>query len=144
MTTAGMSGMTAEQPPAVDSASERAAMLFADARALHEAALARLSAGDIRDAAEKAWCATKRAADGLIVTRTGNAPEESPDTTRGLRHLGGADEGIRHSMSHYYAAREALHGHCFYLGFCEPVDDTVRLIRETSAYIDKTETLAAS
>ena len=31
MTTAGMSGMTAEQPPADDSASERAAMLFADA-----------------------------------------------------------------------------------------------------------------
>ena len=99
MTTAGMSGMTAEQPPA---------------------------------------------ADGLIVTRTGHAPEEPPDTTRGLRHLGGADECIRHSMSHYYAAREALHGHCFYLGFCEPVDDTERLIRETSAYIDKAESLAAS
>ena len=143
MTTAGMSGMTAEQPPADDSASERPAMLFADARALHDAALARLSAGDLRDAAEKAWCATKRAADGLIVARTGHAPAESPDTTRGLRHLSGADEGIRHSMSHYYAAREALHGHCFYLGFCEPADDTERLIRETSAYIDKAEFLAA-
>ena len=47
-------------------------------------------------------------------------------------------------MSHYYAAREALHGHCFYLGFCEPVDDTERLIRETSAYLDTAESLATS
>ena len=144
MTATGMSGMTAQRPATDDSSAERSAALFADARALHEAALERLGAGDIRDAAEKAWCATKRAADGLIVARTGHAPAESPDTTRGLRHLGGADEGIRHSMSHYYAAREALHGHCFYLGFCEPADDTERLIRETSAYIDKAESLAAS
>ena len=140
MTTAGM---TAEQPPADDSAAECAAVLFADARALHDAALARLSAGDIRDAAEKAWCATKRAADGLIVARTGHAPEEPPRTTRELRRLGGADEGVRRSMSHYYAAREALHGHCFYLGLCEPVDDTERLIRETSSYIADIERLAA-
>ena len=144
MTTAGMSGMTAEQPTADDSAAERAAALFTDARALHDAALARLSAGDIRDAAEKAWCATKRAADGLIVTHTGRAPEESPGTTHELRRLGGTDEGIRHSMSHYYAAREALHGNCFYLGLCEPVDDTERLIRETGAYIDIAELLASS
>ena len=69
-----MNGMTARQPLADDSPAERAAALFADARALHDAALGRLDAGDIRDAAEKAWCATKRAADGLIVARTGQTP----------------------------------------------------------------------
>ena len=141
MTTAGMSGMTAEQPPADDSASERAAMLFADARALHDAALARLSAGDIRDAAEKTWCATKRAADGLIVARTGDEPERASDTTRGLRHLG-ADEDVRRSMTHYYAAREALHGCCFYRASCELIEDTERLIHETIGYIDDVERLA--
>ena len=137
-----MNGMTAKQPLADDSPAERAAALFADARALHDAALGRLHAGDIRDAAEKAWCATKRAADGLIVARTGQTPKESPDTTRQLRHLGSADESVHRSMSHYYAAREALHGHCFYLGFCEPIDGTERLINETMDYIAETERLA--
>ena len=136
-------GMTARQPLAADSPAERAAELFADARALHDAALARLAAGDIRDAAEKAWCATKRAADGLIVARTGQAPKESPDTTRQLRHLSSANEGVHRSMSHYYAAREALHGHCFYLGFCEPIDGTERLIHETLDYIAEAERLAS-
>ncbi|MXZ97295.1 MAG: hypothetical protein F4Y99_15400 [Acidimicrobiaceae bacterium] len=142
MTTSGMSDMTAERPPGSDAATERVTALFADARALHDAALARMDAGDIRDAAEKAWCATKRAADGLIVARTGQAPKESPDTTRQLRYLSSADEGVHRSMSHYYAAREALHGHCFYLGFCEPIDGTERLIRETMDYIAETELLA--
>ena len=135
-------GMTAEQPPASDSASERAAALFADARALHDAALARWDVGDIRDAAEKAWCATKRAADGLIVARTGDEPERASDTTRGLRHLGSADQDVRDSMGHYYAAREALHGCCFYRASCELIDDTERLIHETVDYIDEVERLA--
>ena len=143
MTRAGLSGMTAERPPADDSSAERAAALFADARALHDAALERLGAGDIRDAAEKAWCATKRAADGLIVARTGDEPEKASDTTRGLRHLG-ADEDIRRSMTHYYAAREALHGCCFYRASCELIEDTERLIHETIGYIDDVERLATS
>ena len=130
--------------PAAGMATDRAAALFTDARALHDAALARLDADDIRDAAEKAWCATERAADGLIVARTGHAPKESPDTTRQLRHLSSADENVHRSMSHYYAAREALHGHCFYLGFCEPIDGTERLIHETVDYIDEVERLAAA
>ena len=141
MTTTSMNESTGK-PPASDSAGARADTLFADARALHDAALARLDAGDIRDAAEKAWCATKRAADGLIIARTGHAPRESPDTTRQLRHLSSADEDVHRSMGHYYAAREALHGHCFYLGFCEPIDGTERLIHETSAYIADAERLA--
>ena len=121
-----------------------AAEAFADARTMHAAALERFKAGDVRDAAEKAWCATKRAADGLITARTGTEPSKSPDTTRGLRYLSSADESIRPSMSHYYAAREALHGHCFYLGFCDPMDDTERLIRETGDYIVEAERLAAA
>ena len=34
--------------------------IFADARQVHAEALERLEQGDIRDAAEKAWCATLR------------------------------------------------------------------------------------
>jgi hypothetical protein len=125
-------------------ATGRAAELFADARALHDAALDRLDASDIRDAAEKAWCATKRAADGLIVARTGEEPDRASDTTRGLRHLGVDDEDIHRSMNHYYAAREALHGCCFYRASCELIEDTERLIHETVGYIDEVELLAAA
>ena len=112
---------------------------FADARAMHNAALARWDAGDIRDAAEKAWCATKRAADGLIVARAGEEPETATDTTRGLRYLSMDDDDIRRSMNHYYAAREALHGCCFYRASCEIIEDTERLIHETLEYIGEVE-----
>ena len=45
--------------------------IFDDARALQSAAVERLDQGDIRDAAEKAWGATKRATDALVLARTG-------------------------------------------------------------------------
>jgi hypothetical protein len=130
--------------PAADTTPERAAARFADARALHGAAPARLSAGDIRDAAEKAWCATKRAADGLIVARTGDEPERSPLTTRELNRLAVDDQDIGRLADRYHIVKDALHGDCFYLGFCEPTERTERLIHETGAYIDEVERLAAA
>ena len=54
------------------------AAIFADARAVHAQALERLEQDDIRDAAEKAWCATKRATDALILARTGENPQPPP------------------------------------------------------------------
>ena len=60
---------------------DRVAELFADARMVHAQAMGRLEAGDIRDAAEKAWCATKRATDALIVSRTGEEPVTTARTT---------------------------------------------------------------
>ena len=48
--------------------------LFADARRMHSQAVERLEQGDIRDAAEKAWCATKRATDALLLARTAEPP----------------------------------------------------------------------
>ena len=51
---------------------DRAPTIFADARSVHADALRLLESGDIRDAAEKAWCATKRATDALILAPHGN------------------------------------------------------------------------
>ena len=48
-------------------------------------AIERLEAGDIRDAAEKAWCAAKRATDALVLARTREEPPSTHDTTEGLR-----------------------------------------------------------
>ncbi|MDE0160534.1 MAG: hypothetical protein OXL98_02245 [Acidimicrobiaceae bacterium] len=138
MTTTDMSDMATERP-AVD----RAAVLFADARALHSAALARLEAGDIRDAAEKAWCATKRATDGLIVARTGEEPARSPVTTRELQRLAADDPGIDRLSDRYHVVRDTLHGDCFYSGLCEPLDRTERRIRDTVDYIRDAEAFGA-
>ncbi len=122
----------------------RVTEIFDDARAQHQAALERLAAGDIRDAAEKAWCATKRATDAMILARTGREPESSTETSSRLRQLSGNDAGIRSFslVSRYYTRQGHLHGDCFYCGLCEPVDDTERRIRETADYIRDAEALA--
>ncbi len=116
---------------------------FVDARVMYAMALERLEASDIRDAAEKAWCATKRATDGLVIARTGETPRVAPDTTRMLRQLAVNDPDISNLRHVYSTARDQLHGDCFYSGMCEPLDDTLELIRSTSSYLNEAERLAA-
>ena len=48
-------------------ATDRVRFLFSDARTLYDYALEMLDQGKIRNAAEKAWGATKRATDALEV-----------------------------------------------------------------------------
>ena len=121
---------------------DRASEIFADARAMHAEALRQLELGDIRDAAEKAWCATKRSADALILARTGFEPEISSDTARGLARLSSEDRAIRPIRRRYHARQWELHGDCFYLGLCEPAEDVERRIRRTADYINDAENLA--
>ena len=64
-------------------------IIFDDARRMHSAALARMDDDDIRDAAEKAWCATLRAAEALILTRTGKLPPRVTGYKQGLASAGG-------------------------------------------------------
>ena len=55
-------------------ATDRVTELFTDAGTMHSEALERLPEGSIRDATEKAWCATKRVTDALILAWTGEGP----------------------------------------------------------------------
>ena len=87
---------------------------------MHAAALERLDAGDIRDAAEKAWGATLRATNALILTRTGVEPEKSPATSGGLNVLASQDPAVRKLVGRYYSRQSQLHGECFYLSLCDP------------------------
>ena len=121
-----------------------AASVFADAHLMYGDALDRLAAGDIRDAAEKAWRSAKRAADALILARTGSLPPRSPDTSRGLRRLVATDPETRPLHDSYFTRQALLHGECFYTGTCEPIDETERLIRETIDIIHDAERLAAA
>ena len=61
---------------------DRISFLFADARTLYDDALEMLAQGRLRNAGEKAWCATKRATDALILARTGEEPRTSGQTMR--------------------------------------------------------------
>ncbi len=121
---------------------DRVRAIFADAWTVYSGALERLEQGDVRDAAEKAWCATKRATDALIVARTGEEPEKAPMTSRELRRLALGDGSLTDLVTWYCANRDTLHGDCFYMGFCEPIEDVDRRIRETALYIRQTESLA--
>ncbi len=122
-------------------ATNRVREIFADARATHQEALERLAAGDIRDAAEKAWCATKRATDALILARTGEKPGTTALTSDGLDALARQDNRVRPLVGRYYSRISQLHGQCFYNGRCAS-PDTERRIRETVDYIQDAEQLA--
>ena len=118
--------------------------IFADARQVHSEALERLGQGDIRDAAEKAWCATLRATNALILAHTGEEPLKTLETRVGLDALAHNDNRLKILVGRYFTRQEQLHGQCFYLGLCEPLEVTERRIRETIQYIMDAEALAGS
>ena len=123
---------------------DRVDELFADARDMQAQAVNCLDRGDVRDAAEKAWCAAKRAVDALILARTGQLPPKSPNTTRALLRLAQDDPRARTLQDRYFTRQSALHGDCFYTGACEPLDAIHRLIRETAGFIEDAQILARS
>ena len=108
---------------------------------MHSAALERMESGDIRDAAEKAWCATVRAAEALVLARTGQEPTTSTAAGRRLRTISRADSALRNLRRIYIERQTILHGECFYHDDCEP-DETEELIRETLQFIRGAEALA--
>ncbi len=121
-------------------ATSRVQETFDDARSMHLSALERLEAGDVRDAAEKAWCATKRATDALILARTGEEPRTTARTTNQLDSLADRGSNLKPLVGRYYSRISQLHGACFYDGICN--DQTERRIRETSDYIEDAARLA--
>ena len=121
---------------------DRVPAIFADARSVHADALRLLEAGDIRDAAEKAWCATKRATDALVLTRTGEEPLISSDRAWGIAKLATDDDAILPLHRHYHFSLAYLHGTCFSLGLCEPIDEVEERIHRTADYINDAERLA--
>ena len=121
---------------------DRVNEIFADARALYHSALERLAAGDIRDAAEKAWGATKRATDALVLARFDFEPERTPDTAIGLHRLANMDPRVETLIGRYHTRADFLHGQCFYLGQRDLIEDIERRVRETIDYISDAETLS--
>ena len=121
-------------------ATSRAQEIFADARRMHAESLERLAVGDTRAAAEKAWWATLRATDALVLSRTGHEPQHSSVSGRELDRLSTEDRQLKTLVGRYYSRQTTLHGHCFYLGM-PATPETERRIRETSIYIEDEERL---
>ena len=121
---------------------ERVSFLFADARALYDDALEMLEEGRLRNAADKAWGATKRATDALILARTGEEPRTSGQTMRMVRQLRRLDAALEPLRLRYGHRQSFLHGACFYDGILEPEDDIIADVRETLEYIQEAEALA--
>ena len=65
-------------------ATDRVNFLFADARSLYDDAIEMLDQGKIRNAAERAWGATKRATDALVLAREGEEPQPGGQARRVL------------------------------------------------------------
>ncbi len=61
--------------------------IFRDARELQANALEMLDQGKIRNSAEKAWGATKRATDALVLAREGEEPQPAGQARRALLRL---------------------------------------------------------
>lgn len=120
-----------------------AAAVFADAQDVLNSAFARFTAGDLRDAAEKAWCAAVRATEALILSRTGEEPHTSTTAGRRLRVIAEADPSLRDLRLRYLERQTVLHGDCFYHDYCDPLE-TERLIRETAGYIEDARGLAGA
>ena len=74
--------------------------IFADAKFVHFEALKRLEAGDIREASEKAWCATKRATDALLLKHTGIMPLKTPHTSREPDRLANQNPALKGRCPH--------------------------------------------
>ena len=116
--------------------------IFADARAVHASALERLEANDVRDAAEKAWCATKRATEALLLATTGEVPPTTSRVSGGLRAQGRGNAAWRSLQDRFGTTVRFLHHECFYNGQCEPVEDIEERIREVAEFIVDAEFLA--
>ena len=115
--------------------------IFRDARELQADALEILDQGKIRNAAEKAWGATKRATDALVLARGERNPQPAGQARRALMRLSPGDQVMVALQREYHFKARMLHSDCFYEGNCEPEQEMTDLKRATISYIQTAEGL---
>ena len=108
--------------------------LMRDARAMQEEAIAQLDVGDWRDAAEKAWCATRNATQAVVLEIYGVDNPRSTNIDAGIRSLarerGGEWVELRKDYTEvvYHLHIEAFYGGVYH-------DDIPDLVRGVADYI---------
>ena len=123
---------------------DRVSELFADAHVLYSDALEMLAQDKLRNAAEKAWGATKRSTDAMVLARTGNEPQSAGQARRALLRMRNDGPELVAFHGEYSIRSELLHVNCFYDGNCEPEEQMTALIRATDSYIEEARNLAYS
>ena len=123
---------------------DRVSGLFADAHELYADALEMLAQGRLRNAAEKAWGATKRSTDAMVLARTGDEPQSAGQARRALLRLSSNGPAFETFQGQYSTRSLLLHINCIYDGNCEPEGEMTALIRATDSYIQDAINLAAA
>ncbi len=123
---------------------DRVSELLADAQTLYDDALEMLDQGRLRNAAEKAWGATKRSTDAMVLARTGDEPQSAGQARRSLLRMRNDGQEFVAFHGEYSARSELLHVNCFYDGNCEPEAEMTALIRATNSYIQDAIDLATA
>ena len=121
---------------------DRVSELFADAHALYDDALEMLDQRRLRNAAEKAWGATKRSTDAMVLARTGQEPQSAGQARRALLRMSNDGPAFENFLGQYSTRSLLLHINCFYDGNCEPEEEMTALIRATDTYIHDAVNLA--
>lgn len=93
---------------------------------------------NLRDAAEKAWGATIRATDALILARYGETPKSMRDRRERLGELILREAELEELglWERLHSRESSLHVSCFYDGECRPEEIIKRKIYETRNYIE--------
>ena len=123
---------------------DRVTELFDDAQALYADALEMLAQDKLRNAAEKAWGATKRSTDAMVLARTGQEPQSAGQARGALLQLSSNGPAFQTFQGQYSTRALLLHINCFYDGNCEPEAEMAALIRATDSYIQDARNLAAA
>ena len=123
---------------------DRVSELFADSQVLYSDALEMLDQGKLRNAAEKAWGATKRSTDAMVLARTGSEPQSAGQARRALLRMSNEGPEFNSFQGQYNTRSALLHVNCFYDGNCEPEEEMTALIRATDSYIQEARNLASA
>lgn len=123
---------------------DRVTELFSDALSLYDDALDMLDQGKLRNAAEKAWGATKRSTDAMVLARTGDEPQSVGQARSALLGLSRNGPEFEKFLGAYSTRSQLLLVNCVYDGNCEPEAEMTALIRATDSYIEEARTLASA
>ena len=118
--------------------------MLAEAWAFYDESIQLLKQGDLRNAAGKAWEASEKAANALIVERTGREPQNYRDTSVEIACLGEESGELSDFRSRFAGQLHDLYGDCYVDNHCEPEDYHEEMIRNTENYIRDAERLAGA
>ncbi len=123
---------------------DRVTELFADSQSLYDDVLELLDQGKLRNAAGKAWGATKWSTDAMVLARTGHEPQSAGQARRALLRMSSDGPAFVAFQGQYSTRSLLLHINCFYDGNCEPEAEMTALIRATDSYIEEAINLASA